>query len=350
MVASGNQAAQPATRANRIPTLDGWRGIAILIVIISHVGIVLCHWTGSFGQHGVAIFFVLSGFLITSRLLREQETRGSTNLKHFYIRRFFRLMPAAWTFLAVRSAFFLNNGRGISSLELPACLLFFRNYVDGSGAHASTAGHFWSLSIEEQFYLIWPSMMIILGARRARWAALFGAMSVALWRFLHLGELTQLPIQATFATQYRADGLLLGCAAALFLPVLRPHVRRWMLFPLLTALVACLSIDRYLIPFYESAVIALLLVATSEFPVSFLGRILDWKPLAFVGAVSYSLYLWQQPMLGARSARDLYVCLPAFIAIAFASYRFIEAPLIEKARILCSRPRVISNAAEVVTN
>jgi len=336
------------TQANRIPALDGWRGIAILLVIASHTGIALGHHTESLGQHGVAIFFVLSGFLITHRLQREQEACGSIHLKHFYIRRFFRLMPAAWTFLALRSLMLLYSGRGLESLELPACLFFFRNYVDGSGAHATTAGHFWSLSIEEQFYLLWPALLILVGKKRARWAALFGAMAVACWRFLHLGELTRLPIQATFATQYRADALLLGCAAALFLPDLRRYMPRWTSLALVSSLIACISIDRYLVPFYESAIIALLLVVTSESPDTLLGKVLDWKPLMFVGALSYSLYLWQQPMFDAHFLRTLCLYLPALLGVAYASYRFIETPLIEKARIMCSRsPGVIPRPAEV---
>ena len=141
-------------QGQRIPSLDGWRGIAILLVLFDHIQMPLFGryarpWMQT-GQHGVTIFFVLSGFLITSKLIE-----GPINLRQFYIRRFFRLMPAAWIYLA--TLLFLNRMTGISFTtwpELHACLFFYRNMVDVPGP--GLAGHFWSLSLEEQFYLVWP--------------------------------------------------------------------------------------------------------------------------------------------------------------------------------------------------
>lgn len=225
----------------RIPTLDGWRGVAILMVLLSHTGIALrgvltIPHAESIGQHGVAIFFVLSGYLITSRLMQEEEAFGSVSLGSFYIRRFFRLMPCAWTFMLF--AFVLTLGahpRPFTGKDVVASLCFFRNYVETNGAHPIT-GHFWSLSIEEQFYLVWPSVLIFCGTRWARWAAVAGAAGVALYRLHAWTFLAHQPLQATFGTQYRADALLTGCAGALFLPLLRPYLRSWMIVPLLGSL------------------------------------------------------------------------------------------------------------------
>lgn len=148
----------------RIPTLDGWRGIAIAMVITGHIQVAANYYIPLLkirGQHGVTIFFVLSGFLITANLISRPVT-----LKNFYIRRFFRLMPAAWTFLAVLTLVDALTGFPLSSWpEIRACLLFYRNFLPPVGG----TGQFWTLSIEEQFYLIWPGVLLLFGARRCRW-------------------------------------------------------------------------------------------------------------------------------------------------------------------------------------
>src|ERR1700731_4102388 len=145
------ETARPATipeRVNgRIPTLDGWRGVAILLVLIGHfMPRTYFSLVRTIGGHGVSVFFVLSGFLITSRLLDEQERNGRINLLRFYLRRIFRLMPCAWTFLLVVWTLGI-----VKPGEIESCLFFFRNYV-AFGPSGPTV-HFWSLSIEEQFYL-----------------------------------------------------------------------------------------------------------------------------------------------------------------------------------------------------
>jgi peptidoglycan/LPS O-acetylase OafA/YrhL len=162
----------------RIPSLDGWRGVAILLVLSDHVQMALLghpmrQWALT-GQHGVTIFFVLSGYLITSKLLE-----GPINLKTFYLRRFFRLMPVAWAYLATLWLFdALMRMHDMSVREATSCLLFYRNFLIG---HIATL-HFWSLSIEEEFYLTWPVLLLLLGPRRNRWIALAGMFAVAGWR------------------------------------------------------------------------------------------------------------------------------------------------------------------------
>lgn len=317
----------------RIPTLDGWRGLAILLVLVSHTGIAISQvihvpHVASLGQQGVAVFFVLSGFLITSRLLAEHRAHGSISLKSFYIRRFFRLMPCAWTYLAFVSILALSAGASIAPVCLPACLLFFRNFVNPSGTYPATA-HFWTLSMEEQFYLVWPSLLILAGAKRAKWIAITGAACIAALRFHDWTTLSRLPLNATFGTEYRADALLLGCTAALLLPEMRPYLRRCMGPPILAFLVYCGAVYGHLIPLHESVAIAVLLTITSEYPRTRLGRFLDWKPLTFVGKLSYSLYVWQQIFfLFVHTERSFFIALPIVPSVAFISYYLIEAPFI----------------------
>jgi peptidoglycan/LPS O-acetylase OafA/YrhL len=309
----GKKAIPPA----HIPSLDGWRGIAILLVLASHTAIAFRHivyvpHVDAIGQHGVAIFFVLSGFLITRLLVSEDQANSSINLRSFYVRRFFRLAPCAWVYLAVLIALYSGvQHKPFTAGDIVGSLFFFRNFIDATGLHASATGHFWSLSIEEQFYLVWPSILVFAGVKRCRWICVIGALIIAFYRLQHWEQLAQLPLQATFGTQYRADSLLIGCAAALWLRDLEPYLRKWMTLPLVFALVACMATYGQLIPIRESVVIALLLAITSMESRSNVTSLLDWMPLRTIGKYSYSLYIWQQLLLLTR--------WPPHILLAFCS-------------------------------
>lgn len=155
-VASDHIPMPPNVEHRRIPALDGWRAIAILLVIAEDLQVgTLGRLPFHTGLHGVTLFFVPSGYLITRRSLSEKERTGTINLPAFYWRRFRRLMPAAWTYLLVLLVLLLVAGRAIPVVGFLSALLFFRNYSDPRGL----TGHFWSLSIEKQFYLIWPFLL-----------------------------------------------------------------------------------------------------------------------------------------------------------------------------------------------
>jgi peptidoglycan/LPS O-acetylase OafA/YrhL len=317
--------------SSRIPTLDGWRGIAILMVLVAHGELALTlggpavrDFAGAFGQHGVAVFFVLSGFLITSVLLRESAQSGAVDLPGFYIRRAFRILPCAWAFV-----FFLlvvtatSHPKPYSTRDIAGCLLFFRNFVPSSGANETTTWHFWSLSIEEQFYLVWPLLLVYTRPAKARWISLIAAMAIAVYRDFHWQHLCMLP--SNFATQYRADALLIGCAAALWRPKLLPWMRKWMAVPLLIVVAICIAEYSQMIPLRESAAIAGLLLVTSTFTNSALSRLLESKALRLAGKYSYSLYVWQQLMFfNVHASLALLMAVPA---IAWFSYTFIESSL-----------------------
>jgi peptidoglycan/LPS O-acetylase OafA/YrhL len=328
---------------NRIPALDGWRGIAIMLVLVEHAGIMLdrYRYIAFIGQHGVAIFFVLSGFLITSSLLHEKETTGRINLRKFYLRRFFRLMPCAWFFLLC--VFILCMRSPVRPLALPnilAAVLFVRNYMPSIEHDLFVTGHFWSLSIEGQFYLVWPSILILAGARRARWIAIAGAMLIAFYRWDHWTRLERLTFRHLSGTHLRGDAILIGCATALFMPTLRPYLRNWMAFPLVSGLVWCMFHYHKLIPLHESFIIALLLAVTTSTDSALFGA-LDWKPLAFIGTISYSIYVWQQlVVVEGLNNRSMQFAAPfLLLAISLYSYYRIEQPFIAKGRTLIESQR-----------
>src|SRR5215472_12967025 len=240
-----------ADAVHRIATLDGWRGIAILMVLVDHYGGALTTgqrqpwWLWHRGMHGVCLFFVLSGFLITSRLLEEQRITGRINLRSFYMRRVFRLMPLAWLYLAV-----LLSLHRVWRIELAGCVLSFRNFLDLPPSRNLTT-HFWSLSIEEQFYLFWPSILA-LGFIRARRVAIVLVVLVTAWRFWNWTAATNDLLGTAFQTQYWADALMIGCLTAIYMPQLRPYLRRWMLWPALGGLLFCTLHYAILSPLHES--------------------------------------------------------------------------------------------------
>lgn len=303
----------------RIATLDGWRGLAILLVLADHfmpyrTGIPVAPWLCD-GAHGVTIFFVLSGYLITTRLRQEHESNGRVDLRGFYRRRVRRLMPCAWAYL-------LYIWSALSLKEFLSCIFFFRNYIR---VPSEATWHFWSLSLEEQFYLLWPAILLALGMRRARWVALLGAMAVALYRFTHWHAYFNL--SHCFRSEVRADALLVGCLAALIAERLpRTHVA-WHALALALVLFAT---TRYteLIPLWESCLIAYLMVESLR---NAWGRLLT--PLAGLGLISYSVYVWQQAfalMVRHDAARLFYALL--LVPAVWVSFTFLERPFMKPAQ------------------
>lgn len=339
-----------------LPTLDGWRAIAILAVCVAHganaiVGPGAPHdstlWLTItlYGVRGVDLFFGISGFLICSRLLEEHEARGSISLKGFYIRRFARILPP---YLLLLAALALLGALGIIAItggQLAASLVFLRNYFTISDDLGWYTGHLWSLAVEEHFYLLWPALLVFWGPARARPRVVLFALVIAAWRvieFRHRFIEQALPGAGFYMrTDTRLDALLWGCWAALLLrePVwrdrltkwLRPHL--WML--LVVVLVANLVFTPPLAMLWQAALIPFLLAGTVLHPESPASRLLETAPLRWIGRISYSLYLWQQlflvPLarraeLGALHELPFNIC--AAFACAALSYYVIERPAI----------------------
>lgn len=296
---------------DRNPILDGWRGIAIGLVLFAHLCAGVSGRLGMLGAHGVQVFFVLSGYLITSKLIAQP-----IDLRRFYVRRIFRLWPVAWLYLAV-VVFFLVIVRKPFAIEVTACLVFFRNYLSSSSSFAfGLTGHFWSLSIEEQFYLFWPAVLLMTG-RRALWFALAGfAVDAAyvLWRWEGGWTLVR--------TEYNMHSLLIGCAMALAWQKVDGTLfrYRWIL-PISAvgiALHAVLNLPLMLPT--ESFLIALAIGSS----IVVAPRLLSWKPLTWLGLISYSIYVWQELFMVTVSSAWLRTGLA--ISVGAASYYWVERP------------------------
>lgn len=335
----------------RISLLDGWRGVAILLVLFDHLqphtlaGSVYKGFD-YLGVHGVALFFVLSGYLITGKLWGEFRQSGRLDLAAFYTRRAFRLMPCAWAYLL-----FLAVCRVLTTREALGCVFFFRNFI--TVRTSALSNHYWSLSIEEQFYLLWPLLLWMLlrrsGPRMAFGVAALAACALAIWRFWAHGQLSTEPITATFATQFHADALLLGCASA-FVPrrFASTPVVRMAIAPVLAALILCILELRRTVPMYESLLIAFLIWGTSSARFPVISRALEFRPLVQLGVISYSIYIWQQPaacILG-EPLWSSAVKLAAVIFVGVLSYYGLELPIRERGKRIVhgwrSLPRITS--------
>ncbi|HET7102943.1 MAG TPA: acyltransferase [Terracidiphilus sp.] len=324
--------------SRRIAALDGWRGIAILLVVFDHFqDSLLGHYAYSWTQTGIAgvtVFFVLSGYLITSNLLK-----GTIDLKKFYVRRFFRLMPTAWTYLAflMLMGFFLG-WPFITDRGLLGSLFFYRNFLP---LPLDLSGHFWSLSIEEQFYLIWPGVLLLAGVKRAKWLVIAGVIVIAA---LRLSAWTYYN-GVSAHTQVRADALLWGCLLAILLsgPEANRIARllRWSFVPALAVFLYFALTVHPLSPLPELAAIATMIGFAVTNPRHWSVRLISTRSLAWVGTVSYSVYVWQEFFMQYRSVWALFVAMPLF---AIASYYLIERPCNRFGHRITARSAVLADA------
>jgi peptidoglycan/LPS O-acetylase OafA/YrhL len=346
----------------RIPSLDGLRAIAILMVLLSHSGDTPgapTHHFSSFGYFGVRIFFVISGFLITRLLVMERETTGTVSLKQFYYRRTLRIFPALWFYLFVIAAL---NARGritLLSHDLLSALTYTVNYHQ---ARSWFVGHLWSLSVEEQFYLIWPLIIIALSRRRAAMTAMTVSAVAPVLRAILLLQRPDAAIGEWFPTV--CDGLAAGCALGL-LPdatlkrFFSPFNTSW--FAIIPAVAICVNLmqyhsnPRYGILFASlgqsvmNCSIALTLGWLITFPESLAGRVLNSPFPVWIGTISYSLYLWQQPFLN-RDVHTWMTSFPLNVAFAFLmamiSYYFVERPILRcRNRLAHGRIRATAGTA-----
>ncbi len=340
-----------------LPTLDGWRAIAIMLVMIAHVANGL--WLSvepqpdplwfrltRYGAKGVDLFFGISGFLICSRLLEEHETRGRISLRGFYIRRFARILPPYYAFLVVVTVIGLAGLIHTNGGQLLTSLLFVRNYYAIGHDAGWYTWHLWSLAVEEHFYLLWPGLLVLWSPARARSRVVVLALAVAAWRVvefrLRLLEHVLPGISFYFRTDIRLDALLWGCWMALLLrgPAWRDRVTAMLRgsgwIAAVMALIAVIAFSPPLALLWQSILIPVVLAGTTLNPDTPIGRLLEAAPLRWIGRISYSLYLWQEVFLvptGERGQLGLTQSLPFNIACTFAvaaaSYYLIERPMIK---------------------
>jgi peptidoglycan/LPS O-acetylase OafA/YrhL len=354
----------------RIPILDGWRGVAITLVIAHHVWQNLtvnqaAYALDDFGQFGVDIFFGLSGLLITRLLLQEHSNSGSFGLPQFYIRRTCRILPPLMAYLAASTLL----GLWKSNLEFVSSLLFFRNYVP-TRITGFSSGHLWSLAVEEHFYLLWPGLLALSGPRRAKSLGIGLAFFFALWRTLapHIAPLLFPEVPTHFRTDLRLDALLWGCVAACVLH--NRKQREWLAaqlqYPEWILATAILIVSMRFYTPIPAVLVALLIpivlagtLLHQEWRIS---RVLAWRGFTWLGRVSYSLYVWQQLFLiPGWEPTSLWLQhwpwnLAAAFAAAILSYHLVEKPLIAVGRRLSDnyskrrlRESLIKHGAAAIT-
>jgi len=359
---AGSSDARPA----HLPQLDGLRTVAVALVLVYHVARTQDLSLLPGGFVGVDLFFVLSGFLITSLLLREHRSTGRVDLRRFYVRRLWRLYPALVLVCAVvavvvacwPAVFGLEAASPVESL---VALAYGMSWWSGLGLEGGPylLGLTWSLSVEEHFYLLWP--LLLLGLLRRGGgvrsvvvvAALANAYPAVLW---HLGAD---PDRLYYLPDARFSQLLTGCALAAAL-LHRPDLGRWR--PAVSAraataaalviAVAALAGSRYS-GWYWSGGLQLVGVAAAVV-VGYLAvhhdsrtsTLLRWGPLPTLGVWSYGIYLWHLPLIRLAQpvfGQTLLVAAAAGLAavpVAAASYRFVEQPLQRRRtlRLLASVP------------
>jgi peptidoglycan/LPS O-acetylase OafA/YrhL len=350
----------------KIASLDGLRAISIIMVLIGHASGAVAHpsrvldflaHTFGDGELGVSIFFVISGFLITTLLIKERERAGQIHLGNFYLRRIFRILPAFYLYLFALAVISCLGWIRVPRSAFIAAATFTWNYHFGNWNWF--LGHLWSLSIEEQFYIAWPLLLFIGGKSFGKKLAV-GIIGLSpLIRIATYTSFPRLRDYIPYMLHTRADILMYGCLAALFtgsrrFEQLLNRVFR-MKLPLLGAIfllfVSPNFYDRfggnYILPIgltLEGAAITLFVLWVVRRPSTAIGRVLNLSPICFLGAISYSLYLWQQLFLTGfnTSVTGRFPLNYALsIAAAIISYFAVERPFLSlRARLRFSATRM----------
>ncbi|MGD0212734.1 MAG: acyltransferase [Terriglobales bacterium] len=309
----------------RIPSLDGLRAISISLVCVGH----LTHagpvpkFLSPYALTGVRVFFVISGYLITSILLHEYSETSTINLRQFYIRRAYRILPAAAVFMLFALVTYWHDLRWY---DIAAMLLYLMNFDPDRPWMVS---HLWSLGVEEQFYFLWPS--VLRKWYRHRVAILVGVMVVA-------------PIYSTVCFYFQvpnggygtfpavADNLAIGCLLAILSSRI-PKIPGWAAFIMLVAVVLIPSF----LPNTRTRTLADLFVLNPILHFSIAGlvlhviqspyRILNIAPVMWLGRVSYSLYLWQEPFFFSQTRPPAHKMLLG-VGLACLSYYLVEQPVL----------------------
>lgn len=357
--------------AARMPSLDGLRGVAILLVVLSHLaaGYEATHqneWILHAGGPGVDTFFVLSGFLITTLLCNEHRRTGRIAIGRFVVRRALRIFPAAYAFFLVVAMASAAGWIQLNRYDLAAALTYTMNF---DASPAWWLGHTWTLSVEEQFYLVWPLILYLARPARGAMVAFAAVLVFPLARIAVVRWVPSLESNFERTLLVAIDGFAVGSllamvrgrleANAVYLRWLRA---RWvpLLFP---AAILVGPLEHHPLFFYgfvQSFIyLALaLLIHRSQFVTNDIaGRVLNWTPLAWLGTISYSLYLWQQLFLAPQGTSPIHLfpldCILS-VTCAVASHRLIEQPFLRlRDRLWPSRmatePRMVPPLVEVAS-
>jgi len=310
----------------RIPSLDGLRAISISLVVVGH-------WAelryrsdvaGAFANLGVRIFFIISGYLISTLLLNEYEKKATIRLREFYVRRAYRILPAAMAFMLPVFVLYWHDLRWY---HMMAAALYVANF---DFAHPWFLGHLWSLSVEEQFYFLWPS--VLKKWHRHKVAILMGVVAFApLYRIVC--HFLQLHGRADETFPAVADVLAVGCLLAIFagrLPKLKAAWAWVMLFPVVLVPVYAGLLRFHITPWLLFVFWPAMHLAIAGLLLHLVQRpywILNAKPVVWLGKISYSLYLWQQLFVFGTHPRPWYLVWLA-LGMASVSYYLVEQPML----------------------
>jgi peptidoglycan/LPS O-acetylase OafA/YrhL len=323
----------------RLPGLDGLRALAITAVLYSHVAMLIKPndaLSTSAGTEGVLLFFAISGFLITMLLLREQDAK-SIDLKRFYARRAFRILPVAGIYLSIVWLLAQLGSIELKPWETLTAFLFLGNYAP----HTWYTGHFWSLAVEEHFYLVWPLVVSRMG-RLALVPSISVAVGTLIWRQLDLIPLVVLPIHRT---DYRLDSFGVACAIAILWHYRKPA---WISSAWALGSGCALWSIAFLLPHTLFSIrLSLKAIAAALIVAHVAAQAIPWRALElplvrWVGRLSYSLYIWQQIVLSDLLPIHWAGKLSIAIALAVMSYHWIEQPMIRMGRSLMEKPAMLA--------
>jgi peptidoglycan/LPS O-acetylase OafA/YrhL len=337
-----------ALAPSRIPSLDGLRAISIALVLFAHASGTqytpsLVFLRRNLGNLGVRVFFIISGFLITSLLLKELDKTGRISLRHFYLRRFFRIFPAAYAYLLVLTVVFLIGTRDFELNDLIYGFTYTTNY---DPVRPWLTIHLWSLAVEEQFYLLWPATLVLAGRERAfriaAWVLLLSPLLRTLFFVYDAGGLRWTSGSGFFTN---ADSLAFGCILAGWRTRIfawRPYrsllESRWVALAPAAVMAITLLFDeksRFL-HVAGFSLMNLCITVSIDWAVrnhtGWIGRRLNSAPFVWLGVLSYSVYLWQEPFLN-RLSSAWYCAFPVNLMLVFvcaiASFLLVEQPFLE---------------------
>jgi peptidoglycan/LPS O-acetylase OafA/YrhL len=295
--------------SGRIPSLDGLRAVAVLLVIFNHLGVPLAP-----EGRGVLTFFVLSGFLITWTLLRESDRCGDVSIRDFYVRRGLRIFPAFYVLWALHFTItWLMQGKLSDSAWADYATAFFyvRNYRRAMSVHPHQYfGHTWALSIEEQFYFIWPWLLRFFQKDLRRLTHILVAIIIGadIYRITLFFKFHVSSEWLKFTFDSRVDHLLVGCLIAILLKrgVMQEFwalmtSRIWISLLIFGLIVASIALDerhglayKFGVGFVIDPILtAVLMVQVIVFANTWAWGWLNWRITRFVGRISYSMFLYQ---------------------------------------------------------
>ena len=355
-------------KSKYLPSIDSLRALAVLAVIIYHVDV--NYLPGGF--LGVDLFFVLSGYLISSLIIKEYRKTGSLNLYNFYIRRARRLLPAVYFMITVGLVVMvLFNEVLLRKSHLDAIFgyiyssnwwyIFHKlDYFDSFGAQ-SPFKHLWSLAIEEQFYMIFPLLFLLVNRKKKSKDGTYklnknflyvvlGLILVSLIAHILLFDINNIS-RIYFGTDTRAFSLLVGVVGAILYPMERLHAKVTLQQNMVYSVVSLVSIATLItVMIYTSeyntllyrggfllvAILGLIVIISSGKQHTLMSRLLSFKPVVFIGKISYSLYLWHFPVLvlttpvseiGNPNIFFVILRIVLTFAVAIVSYVFVETPI-----------------------